>query len=202
MSKASLVVCDHCDAVYRPRTLGRGEVARCERCDTPLYKDHRLEVQSMLALTATALVVLILANVYPIITVTMQGTQSEPTLWGTILITYDLGMGFVALLAVLTVFLFPLVQLLLYLHVLLPLHLGQRVNGFKMAMHAIRVMKPWTMVEVFLIGVLVSLVKLSGLFDVEPRIGLWAFALLTVMLAVLEGFDHHALWDIAEEREP
>ncbi len=202
MSEAPLAICDHCDAVYRRRAIARGEIARCQRCDSELYRNRRVDIDLMLALTATSLVVLILANIYPIITVTMQGTQSEPTLWGAILISYDLGVAFVALIAALTVFLFPLMQLLLFLHVLLPLRFGERVGGFKFAMHALRAMQPWSMVEVFVLGALVSVVKLSNLFDVQPRIGFWGFGLLTVLLTVLNSFNLHALWDIAEERAP
>jgi paraquat-inducible protein A len=57
------------------------------------------------------------------------------------------------------------------------------------------------MVEVFLIGVMVSVVKLSALASVTPDAGLWAFAVLTCLLTALHSFDLHALWLRASEVE-
>lgn len=200
MSEAPIVICEHCDAVYRRLPLARGELARCDRCQAPLYRNRPIDLDVMLALAVTGLIVLILANTYPIVTLQVQNTTREATLWGAILATYDTGVAFVALLAALTVFFFPLLQLLLYMHVLLPLRFGLRGVGFNWAMHALRAMQPWSMVEVFVLGVLVAVVKLAGMAEVTPQLGMWGFAILTVLLTLLNSFDLHQLWDIAEER--
>lgn len=201
MSRSSLAICEVCDAVHRRRALPPGGIARCLRCGGELYRNRRIDLDLMLALTVAALITLLIANAYPIVTVEVQGTEREATLWGAILASYDTGVRFVALLAALTVFFFPLSQLALYLHVLVPLRAGYPVLGFKGAMHALRVMQPWSMVEVFMLGVLVSMVKLSGLASVAPGIGLWGFGVLTVLLTLLNTFDLHDLWDIADEQQ-
>jgi paraquat-inducible protein A len=200
MSPSPIVICEHCDAVYRRRPLARGELARCGRCDAPLYRNRPIDLDVMLALATAALIVLIIANVYPIMTLQVSNTTREATLWGAILATYDTGVGFVALLAALTVFFFPLLQILLYLHVLLPMRWGMRGAGFKWSMHALRAMQPWSMVEVFVLGVLVAVVKLASMAEVTPQLGMWGFAILTVLLTLLNSHDLHQLWDIAEER--
>jgi paraquat-inducible protein A len=200
MSPSPIVICEHCDAVYRRRPLARGQLARCGRCDAPLYRNRPVDLDVMLALASASLIVLIIANVYPIMTLQVSNTVREATLWGAILATYDTGVGFVALLAALTVFFFPLLQILLYLHVLLPMRWGMRGAGFKWSMHALRAMQPWSMVEVFVLGVLVAVVKLASMAEVTPQIGMWGFAILTVLLTLLNSHDLHQLWDIAEER--
>jgi len=68
------------------------------------------------------------------------------------------------------------------------------------SMHVLRAMQPWSMVEVFVLGVLVAVVKLAGMAEVTPQLGMWGFALLTVLLTLLNSFDLHQLWDIAQER--
>ena len=55
------------------------------------------------------------------------------------------------------------------------------------------------MIEVFLLGVLVSLVKLSSTASILPGVALWAFAVLTVLLAAILMFEPRHLWDLAEE---
>lgn len=195
-----LVICEHCDAVYRRRALPAGAIAECERCGAELYRNRPVDLDLMLALTVSALIVLAIANAYPIVTLDMQGNESQATLWGAILSSYDTGVAFVAGLAAVTVFFFPLIQLVLYLHVLLPLRSGYPVPGFVPVMHVLRAMQPWSMVEVFMLGVLVSMVKLVGIARVLPEVGLWGFAVLTVLLTLLNQFDLHDLWDIAENR--
>lgn len=59
MAAAPLLICEHCDTVYRRRELCCGEAARCQRCDAVLERYHRLGVNGMLALVLTALVVFI-----------------------------------------------------------------------------------------------------------------------------------------------
>jgi paraquat-inducible protein A len=55
-------------------------------------------------------------------------------------------------------------------------------------------LRPWGMVEVFLLGVLVAIVKLSAMARVIPGPALWAFVGLTVLLTVLVSFNPGALW--------
>src|SRR3546814_16312483 len=62
-------------------------------------------------------------------------------------------------------------------------------------MHALRQMRPWSMVEVFLIGALVAVVKIAGMADVHAEPGLYALGVLTFLLAVINAFDLRLLWD-------
>lgn len=198
----SLVICQYCDAVHRRRALARGEVASCRRCGATLYRNSRLELEVMLALVIAGLIVFVLANVYPIMAFDLARVSSEATLWGAVLETYDSGVGAIAALAAATVFFFPLAQLLLFTWVLAPLHRGRRPRGFVPAMHLLRLVQPWSMVEVFLLGVLVAVVKLADMAEVIVGAGLYAFGLLTVLLTALTSFDLRDLWDAAEGAAP
>lgn len=190
-----LVACEHCDALYRRLPLPPKAVARCLRCDGVLYRNRPLDLDLQLALAVAGLIVLVIANAYPIVEIELQGTRNEAGLWGAILASYDSGVGFVAVVAAATLFFFPLLQLMLLLWVLLPLRNGQRPPGFVWSMHALRLMRPWSMVEVFMLGVLVSVVKLAGMAAIVPGIGLWGFAVLTLILTALSNFDLDDLWD-------
>ena len=55
--------------------------------------------------------------------------------------------------------------------------------------------RPWVMVEVFMLGVLVAFVKLNGLASVIPGPGLWAFGAVMVLAAAMaSAFDHEHVW--------
>jgi len=194
-----LAICEHCDAVYERRRLARGEAAYCLRCGAEVYRNRPLDVDTMLAITLASLIFFVIANTYPVMVMELGGTRADATLWDAILASYDAGVGVIAVVAAACIFFLPLSQILLFSYVLLPLRAGRVPRGFVVAMHAIRHMRPWSMVEVFMVGVLVSAVKLAEDADIAPGIGLWGFALLTILLTLLSTFDLHELWDLAAE---
>ncbi len=103
-----------------------------------------------------------------------------------------------AALAALCAFVFPLVRIALEMVVLGYLQLGRRPPALRAAMHTLGLIRPWSMIEVFMLGVVVALVKLGGETTVIPGAGLVGFASLTILLTVLSGFDPDTLWESAE----
>lgn len=199
MNTTTLVICENCDSVYQRAALRPGEIANCSECGAELYRNRRFDLDVMLALAIAGLIVLVIANAYPLMDVELGGISSEATLWKIILITFDSNVGAIAVISAVTIFFFPLLQIGFYLYVLLPLRLGHVPPAFAGAMHALRQMQPWSMVEVFVLGLLVSVVKLAGVASVTPEIGLWGFGVLTVLLTALDSFSLHELWDRAVE---
>jgi len=194
-----LVACEECDAVYRRRPLEAGEVARCPRCGAMLGRGHLLAVDGLVALSAGALVVFVLGNVSDIVTLDLHGVRSPVTLWESIWSTWASGQHVVALLAGATAFAFPLAVILLRLFVLAPLAAGKRAPGFVPAMRALRWVTRWSMVEVFMFGTLVAIVKIAGLASVIPGVGIFSYAVLTVLLAANQTAGLHGLWQRASE---
>jgi hypothetical protein len=108
----ALLICEHCDTVYRRRTLTRGEVARCACCQAVLERHHGLSVNALLALVLTAMIVFVQANMWPIVTLGLNGQHSSATLWGTIIAMWQQQAQVVSVLAAATLFFFPLVKML------------------------------------------------------------------------------------------
>ncbi|MES3013913.1 MAG: paraquat-inducible protein A [Pseudomonadota bacterium] len=194
-----LVACEECDAVYRRRSLSAGAVARCARCGSTLGRGHLLAVDGQLALSSGALVVFVLANVSDIVKLNLGGVHSEVTLWESVWSTWLSGQEVVALLAGATAFAFPLAVILLRLYVLMPLAAGRRVRGFVPAMRVLRWVTRWSMVEVFLFGTLVAIVKIAGLASVVPGVGIFSFGVLTLLLAANHAAGLHGIWQHASK---
>lgn len=95
-------------------------------------------------------------------------------------------------------FVLPLVQLAVLLWVLGPLSRGVEPAAFRGAMRLLGLLRPWCMVPVFLLGVLVAVVKLAGMAAVSPGVGLFAFGVLTIFLTMLGRLTPHVLWRYAE----
>lgn len=197
--RRDLAVCEHCDSVHRRGPLAPGQAADCRVCGATLYRRSRLDPDAMLALTIGALIVFVLANAAPIVTMESGGVVTRGWLLSIVSASWVAGIGPVAAIAAATVFLFPLAQLALYLYVLLGARAPTRPAGFAPAMQGLRLLRPWSMVEVFLIGILVSIIKMTTLAAVTPEPGLWGFAVLTILLTALSTFELRELWDAHDD---
>ena len=94
-----------------------------------------------------------------------------------------------------TALLIPMLELLMFLLVLVPLRLGRVSPRLATFFRLVRSVQPWGMVEVFLLGMLVSLVKLSHLATVVLGTAFWATAALIVVLTLAaRAFDTRLLW--------
>ena len=200
---AELIACHECDLLQTEPRLAPGETARCARCDAFLARNPPDSLDRTLALTLTAAVLYVIANVYPLVGLDMQGRFVEVTLIEAVRALWRDGMTPVAALVFVTAVLFPLLELLMILRVLLPLRFGRtaaaqgtRENRF---FRLVRAVKPWGMVEVFLLGMLVSLVKLSHLATVILGTAFWATAgLILALTFASRAFDTRLMWRAPE----
>ena len=195
-----LLICEHCDTVHRGRVLAPGEEISCVRCGAVLARYHALNAGGMLALVLTALIVFLIANVWPVVTLGLGSQQSSATLWGTILMMWEQGAQVVAVVAAATLFFFPLNKMLMLGWVLLFARDGRRAPGFAFIMKTLYYLQPWTMSEVFVLGAIVSIVKARAYFDVQPDPGIWAYGVLMLLITVFSGIDLRSLWGMTEDR--
>lgn len=201
-STPALLICEHCDTVYRRRPLKRGDVARCARCHAVLERHQPISLNVMFALVVTVMVVFLQANVWPIITLGLNGEQIHATLWSIIIMMWKEHSQLVAVLAAATLFFFPLCKMGILGWLLIFGRKGRRAPGFARLMVVLHYIGPWTMSEVFVLGVLVSIVKAHMYFDVAPDAGVFAYAALAVLITVFAGIDVRQLWDKIPEDAP
>lgn len=196
----ALTVCEHCDAVFARRALAPGEVARCTRCDAVLFRSSALDVDRWLALTVAAAIAFVIANVYPIIRISLQGLHNEATLWQSVAALVHGPAAPIAVPTALSIILVPFFQISLLLWVLGYARQGRRAPGFAQAMRMLVALRPWSMVEVCMLGILVAVIKLSSYMQVAPGPGIWATAALMVLLTLVANRDIHLLWDMTARR--
>ncbi|MCI4430727.1 MAG: paraquat-inducible protein A, partial [Burkholderiales bacterium] len=132
----------------------------------------------------------------------LGGMSVEASLPEAIVQTWDTGQQAVAVLAGATAFGFPLLVILLRLYVLVPLVLGRRSAAFLPAMRALHWVTRWSMVEVFLLGTLVAIVRSAGMATVVPGVGIYCYAALTVLLSAEHVAGLHDLWWRADRLHP
>lgn len=193
------IVCESCDAVYARRPLRRREVAHCPRCGAELERHAGAQRERLLPLALASLVMFVIANVFPIVEIELRGLRNQTTLVGAVVALAGEGRQTVALLVLFTTLVFPLMQMLALVWLLVPLSRRRQPLGFVVLVQAMQTVRPWGMVEVFLLGVMVAVVKLSGMATVIAGPALWAFMALTVLLTAVLAFDPRGFWDMAVE---
>ncbi|CAB3775619.1 hypothetical protein LMG28688_00055 [Paraburkholderia caffeinitolerans] len=199
MALDNLIACHECDALYqKPRLLGR-QSARCTRCGATLYNSASSQLDRICAITVAALVTFIIAQSFPIIELDANGIVSQSSLFGALVVLWGENMQIVAVMVFFATILCPLTELVALLYVLLPIRRGVIPPGFNLVLRTIQLVRPWGMLEVFMLGVLITVVKMVSLARVIPETALFAFGTLTLMITVVLTFDARTLWDIADD---
>jgi paraquat-inducible protein A len=196
---SELVACHDCDLLHQLGPVPEGGTARCRRCRGVLRQPRRNGIERTLALALSAAVLFAVANAFPFLSFDMKGQVTQTTLLTGVFDLYEQGMPEIAGLVLATSVLAPLLQISLLLYVLLPVHFDRIPWRMAPAFRLLRRVQPWSMMEVFLVGILVAVTKLAGMAEVVPGLALWAFALLIVVLAgAMSSLDPHAVWERLE----
>jgi len=199
MDTRSLIACHECDLLCRDTPVAPGSKACCRRCGALLYRRIPDSLDRTLACLLGAAVLMIVANAFPIVGLEAQGNRTSTTLFGSVRVLYDDGMTSVAALVFATTILMPALDIGAMLYMLLPFKLGWVPKGLPVMFRLVQTVRPWGMVEVFMLGTLVSLAKLGHLAHVVPGVALWSFGLLMVLAAgAAASFDPHELWARAD----
>jgi len=180
-----MLACHHCGAAYQRPVLQPGQWAQCERCDNVLETYSTFTPGAWLAVILSALLCFSLANAYPIATLLISGQSQAASFFDAIIITWQAGYPEVAVVSFAAGFLLPFVQLLLLFWVFLALSRGRLPSRFEELISLIDALKPWCMVPVFLMGILVSVVKLVGLASLVAGVGLFATAASAIFVTAL-----------------
>ncbi len=201
MEYKKLIACHECDLLFRKPLLRGGQAASCSRCRASLKGAHGASepLDRIGAITVAALITFCIAQAFPVIQLQTNGMTSEATLLGAVWALWTGHMRIVATMVLCSAILFPLIELLALLYVLVPLRLGKVVRHFNRMLRVLQFIRPWGMVEVFMLGVVITIVKMVSVARVIPGPGLFAFGALTLMLAYLGAFDPRMLWSTRDE---
>jgi paraquat-inducible protein A len=197
---APLLACPDCDLLQSEIAPPAGTVVACGRCGLGLYRSHPVNASAnhldlLLALVIAAIVLLLIANLMPIASLDLRGQHSQTTLIGAIEALYRQDMRAVAVLVFITTLLAPALELAAMLHMLGSLRLGQTPSRLNLAFRLAPLAHAWGLVDVFMLGVLVSLIKLGKLATVDPGIALWSFgALILLLTAIGAAYDPREIW--------
>ncbi|MBE3703523.1 paraquat-inducible protein A [Vibrio parahaemolyticus] len=197
-----LISCEECGLVVRIPEIDQGQKAQCPRCSHSLTKINAKPYQSVIAVSSACLIMLVLSISFPFMSFSVQGLSQEITLLHAAKMLAEFQNALLGALLLATVVVLPAI----YVGLILFLHLeALKVHNHppskkqqRMAKVLCRILfrvEPWLMVDVFLIGVLVSLIKIASLADIGMGSSFWAFCVYTILVVkCISMVDKSWLW--------
>lgn len=195
MNASHLIACHDCGQLHRLASIPRKSTAKCRRCDAVLYRRPKNSLDRTLAMTWAAAILFILANAFPILELQLQGQWQAATLFTSIKAFYQQDLWALSLVILMTTIIMPFVEICGLLFVLMPLKYNRVLPGMAASFRWIRHLKPWGMVEVFMLAILVSVVKLADMATIIPEISLFCFGgMILTLTAASAALEPHDVW--------
>ena len=191
-----LFVCHDCDALQKVPEVAPGNDAICVRCGTRLFRNPKSDIDKPLAYIIASMILFVVANTQPIMSITILGIKQDATISDAALAFIGSDSPEIAALVWLPSVLIPGLIITLLFYVLFSIRFQLNWPYAKTMLVWISRMLPWGMMDVFLLGIIVSLVKLVSLAEVALGIGFYAFLILIFLYAAsIASLDPHTLWE-------
>lgn len=208
----NLIACPECDLLIEmPRQLGHKEKLYCPRCKHHIATGHKQAADVIVAVGFASLLMLILANIYDFIGIKAQGQTTNMTLFEAVVRLSDYGYVVLGITFFVFAVVFPAIYILLMMILALPVLSARFLANPSVAVQThhksppsyrvaiaklISQLLPWSMSDVFIVGVLVSLIKAIGSAEVILGIAFWSYILFTLGFIVCIALaDNKRIWD-------
>lgn len=193
------IACHSCDLLVSVAGLKDGQSASCPRCGCFLTRFRQDAYQRVLAFASAGLIFLLLANSFSFLSFSSSGLESVMTLRQTPGALWVNGMPEVAILVAAFIIVIPASVLVLMLLLSISLDRGDYQPWLAPVAKAVFLAQNWSMVEVFIIGVIVSLVKIAAMATVVVGLAFWAYAAFTICFTVaVASLDRYQCWERIE----
>lgn len=198
---AERIACPDCGLVQLLPSPQRGQVAECDRCTGVLAGPATGRVGAPLALAVAALLLLLPATVAPLMAVSSYGAQRETVLTSSVTGMWHDGFPSLGLLVGAFSLALPVVFLALLVWVLGSLRFGMSAavgSAFRWVKH----LRPWVMIEVYLVGCFVAYSRIKVISSVDVRTGGWCLIAAALMLLVaLTQLDERTVWEMLRPQD-
>lgn len=195
----SLLHCHTCGLLLDSETHST-EAHHCPRCETPMHHRIHNSLEKTWALLLAACILFIPANVYPVMTVMQLGQGDASTILGGVMTLIDLGMWGLAMLVFIASIVVPMTKLLILGFLCISVHKKSawRPRDRTLLYRITEVVGAWSMVDIFLVGLLSALVSLGTLSTITPEPGAIFFAgVVVITMFAAKSFDPRLIWDHA-----
>jgi paraquat-inducible protein A len=196
-----LIACTICDALHVVRDVPDRGRLKCRRCGETLLSDPGTAIDILLASSIAVSILLVSAVFFPFLKISASGLNSAASLLDTALAFSEGITAPLTYALFLVIVIIPVFRAVLLVYALLPIRLGRKIlpDG-RQAFHFACALRPWSMAEVFIIGVIVALVKLGSVASVTLGPAFWELTII-VLIVIIEaaGLNEKTVWRTIEQ---
>ncbi len=196
-----LLGCDVCGLVSRAPDEERE--MRCPRCHSTIHSRTPHSLARTWALLLTAMMLYVPANVLPMMETTYLGEVTTDTIISGVMLFIEEGDWLVAVIIFTASIMIPILKMTSLLYLLISVHRRCQLRTRQRALlyRVTEVVGRWSMVDVFVVGLLTALVHMGLISNIYPGMGIMAFAgvVILTMLAAMS-FDSRLIWDYTNDR--
>jgi len=200
MNTSLFIACQQCDALYDKPQLKQGQLAKCHRCGSTLIERKVDSIERSFNWSLAGLLLMLPAILLPIMGVTLAGQFHQASLFDCILVLIDRGFFMIALLVFLFAIAVPIVRLSGALYISYSFKFNKLKPSLLNFFRAYHHLDNWAMLNVFMLGIVVSMYKLIDDTELSVNLGLLAFIfwlICSTMSAV--ALDQDYIWDKLEK---
>lgn len=189
------LLCHECGELQSVVAISPEHEMLCCVCGNHLHYGHGKWLQSASALALTACFLFIICQTFPFLTLEIGSQSQTITILDGFFALLDRGNWILAGLVVTTIFIFPLFEIIAFLYLLIPYNFNLRLRGQKSMLRWLVLAQSWSMMEVFLLSVVVASVKMADMAALSLEVGAYAlFLLVGVLLLAYIKIDRRNLW--------
>jgi paraquat-inducible protein A len=178
------ILCHDCNYTVKLPCLTHKQAALCPRCGLQLTVYHHNAAQRIIALATTSLIFLLATLPFEFLSFSSSGQYQSIDILGGLWVLVENDYGLLALVQAVAVLILPAFVLVSLLYLLVPLSLGVRPLKAELVLRVLFKLLPWIMAEIFLIGVLVSLIKIVSMADIGLGLSFYAYLFFTIFMTV------------------
>ena len=193
----NLIICKKCHTLHKRVPLSHNKKAFCSNCDILLYKNTPNRLDKTLALVLTATISLFVAFKFTIITIDIQGLEKSLTLYSLFMVILEQQQYIVGVMFIFLIVIFPITIIFSMLIILILMKLKKGSHIVQRLLILLAHVRPWSMVDIFFISLLVAMVKLFDYAYIELGVSFIALIFTLILdIIITKKISFNELWDL------
>ena len=195
------IECHTCGYLHDYQITEISGKVRCIHCDEIIFNNSNHWLQKVIALTLSSIIFFIISNFSPFLIIELGGVSYQTNLLSGVSAMLTRDQYLLSLLIISTIFIFPLLEIISLSYLSISYLLKKKAVGQKFILGLITVLRPWSMLEIFLLSIVIALVKMNDFFTLIPGPALLSlFALVFCLLAANKLLHKKELWDFISSK--
>ena len=193
----NLIICKKCHTLHKKVSISHNKKAFCSKCDILLYQNNDNALDKILALVITSAISMFVAFNFTIVTIDIQGLDKSLTIYALFMVILEQHQYIVGVMFIFLIVIFPITIILSMLILLILMKLKRGNYLVQRLLILLAHIRPWSMVDIFFISLLIAMVKLFDYAYIELGVSFIALIFTLILdIIITKNISFYELWDL------